>query len=74
MNTKKYMSITDASQAIAIRDLQDLAERNILIPTGDRRSTPYTINLSQDSQQPGKRLVAPHDSDEFHPLRRESDV
>ncbi|MDF0673769.1 MAG: hypothetical protein P0120_05425 [Nitrospira sp.] len=31
--------------ATATRDLQDLAEENILIPTGSGRSTHYKINL-----------------------------
>ncbi len=34
-----------ASKATATRDLQNLAEKNILIPTGGGRSTHYKINL-----------------------------
>ena len=45
MSAKKYMTITGASKATATRDLQDLAEKNILAPTGGGRSTHYTINL-----------------------------
>lgn len=45
MNAKKYMTITGASKATATRDLQDLAEKNILVPTGGGRSTHYRINL-----------------------------
>ncbi len=45
MSAKKYMIITGASKATATRDLQDLAERHILIPTGGGRSTHYQINL-----------------------------
>lgn len=45
MNAKKYMTITGASKATATRDLQDLAEKNILVSTGSGRSTHYRINL-----------------------------
>lgn len=45
MSAKKYMTITGASKATATRDLQDLAEKNILISTGGGRSTHYTVNL-----------------------------
>ena len=45
MNAKKYMTITGASKATATRDLQDLAEKNILVPTGGGRSTHYKVNL-----------------------------
>jgi Fic family protein len=37
MNSKKYMSITQTSKATATRDLQDLAEKNILKPEGEGR-------------------------------------
>jgi len=46
MSTKKYMTITGTSKATATRDLQDLAEKNVLVPTGGGRSTRYAINLS----------------------------
>ena len=45
MSAKKYMTITGASKSTATRDLQDLAEKNILVPTGGGRSTHYRINL-----------------------------
>ncbi len=45
MSAKKYMTPTGASKATATRDLQDLAEKNILVPTGGGRSTHYKINL-----------------------------
>jgi Fic family protein len=45
MSAKKYMTITGASKATATRDLQDLAEKNILVPTGGGRSTHYKVNL-----------------------------
>ena len=45
MSAKKYMTITGASKATATRDLQDLAEKKILAPTGGGRSTHYQIKL-----------------------------
>lgn len=45
MSAKKYMTITGASKATATRDLQDLAEKHILVPTGGGRSTHYQISL-----------------------------
>lgn len=45
MSAKKYMVITGASKATATRDLQDLAEKNILISTGGGRSIHYKIDL-----------------------------
>ncbi len=45
ISAKKYMTITGASKATATRDLQDLAEKHILVPTGGGRSTHYQINL-----------------------------
>jgi Fic family protein len=41
MSAKKYMTITGASKATATRDLQDLAVKHILVPTGGSRSTHY---------------------------------
>ena len=54
MSAKKYVTITGASKATATRDLQDLAERNILIPTGEGRGTRFWTNL----QSHDKRSVA----------------
>lgn len=45
MSAKKYMTITGASKATATRNLQDLAEKHILIPSGSGRSTHYKVNL-----------------------------
>jgi Fic family protein len=39
------MTITGASRATATCDLQDLAEKHILITTGGGRSTHYKVNL-----------------------------
>lgn len=45
MSAKKYMSITGASKSTATRDLQDLADKGVLAPTGGGRSTHYSIKL-----------------------------
>ncbi|HRI38758.1 MAG TPA: Fic family protein [Nitrospira sp.] len=45
MSAKKYMAMTGASKATATRDLQDLAEKGIFVPTGGGRSTHYQIKL-----------------------------
>jgi Fic family protein len=45
MSAKKYMVITGASKATATRDLQDLAEKGIFVPTGGGRSTHYQVKL-----------------------------
>lgn len=47
MTTKKYISITKVSRATAIRDLQDLAEKNIFIPKGAGRNVKYEINFDE---------------------------
>lgn len=44
-SAKKYITITGVSKATATRDLQDLAEKNILVPTGGGGSTSYQISL-----------------------------
>ena len=43
--SQEFQSITGTSKATATRDLQDLAEKHILIPAGGGRSTRYQINL-----------------------------
>lgn len=45
MSAKKYMTITGASKATATRDLQDLADKGIVVPAGGGRSTHYKINF-----------------------------
>ena len=45
MNARKYQSIAKTSKASATRDLQDLVEKQILIPKGGGRSTNYQVNL-----------------------------
>ena len=45
MSAKKYMTITEASKATATRDLQDLADKGIVVPAGGGRSIHYKINL-----------------------------
>ena len=46
MSTKNYILITGTSKATATRDLQDLTEKGVLIPSGGGRSTHYEINLA----------------------------
>jgi Fic family protein len=47
INAGKYGSLTKAAKATATRDLQDLLQKNVLIPfgTGGGRSTSYQLNL-----------------------------
>jgi Fic family protein len=45
MTANKYQSITRASKATATRDLQKLAEMDILIPKGGGRSIHYILNI-----------------------------
>ena len=45
MNAKKYMSITKTSKATATRDLQNLVEARVFVPTGGGRSTSYGIDI-----------------------------
>lgn len=45
MTALKYVSLTKTSRATATRDLQDLAEKNILTPKGEGRSRSYDLNL-----------------------------
>jgi Fic family protein len=45
MSAKKYMSITGTTKPTATRDLQDLADKGVLIPFGGGRSTRYRIEL-----------------------------
>ena len=49
MNARKYVSIATTSQATATRDLQELAEKRVFIPTGGGRSTRYMLNLGNDA-------------------------
>lgn len=45
MNARKYIGITQTSKASATRDLQDLVEKNVFIPSGRGRSFRYELNL-----------------------------
>jgi Fic family protein len=45
MSSKKYISITQTSKATATRDLQDLAEKNILKPEGEGRRRNYQVMI-----------------------------
>ncbi|GAB4045115.1 Fic family protein [Spirosoma litoris] len=46
MNARKYIGISKVSKATATRDLQDLVDKQILIPAGGGRSSRYQLNLS----------------------------
>ena len=43
MTAIKYVSITKTSRATATRDLQDLTQKNILIPSGEGRNRSYNL-------------------------------
>jgi Fic family protein len=45
MNARKYIALTRASKATATRDLQDLAAKGVLLPTGAGRSAGYRMDL-----------------------------
>jgi Fic family protein len=45
MNAKKYMSVAKTSKATATRDLQTLAQLEVLITCGGGRSTHYALNI-----------------------------
>ena len=45
MSAKKYMVITGASKGTATRDLQDLADKGIVVPAVGGRSIHYKVNL-----------------------------
>ncbi|MEH6682307.1 MAG: Fic family protein [Sediminicola sp.] len=45
MNARKYVGIVGTSKATATRDLQDLVEKNILVPVGAGRSARYLLPL-----------------------------
>lgn len=45
LNAEKYISITGTSRATATRDLQDLVEKNMLLKTGELKSTRYYLNI-----------------------------
>lgn len=45
MSARKYIAITQTSKATATRDLQDLVERGIFIPSGAGRSVRYEIKM-----------------------------
>lgn len=45
MTAVKYVSIIKTSRATATRDLQDLTQKNILIPSGEGRNRSYKLNL-----------------------------
>jgi Fic family protein len=46
MNARKYVGISKASKATATRDLQDLVDKQILLPVGGGRSSRYQLNFT----------------------------
>ena len=46
LSAEKYITITNTTPSTATRDLQDLTNKEILLRTGERRHTRYTLNLS----------------------------
>lgn len=51
LSAEKYISITRTSRATATRDLQDLVKRNILIKTGELKSTRYHLNIKSSQKR-----------------------
>ncbi len=45
LTARSYMSLTDASKATATRDLQDLVQKEALLPIGSGRGSRYAIML-----------------------------
>ena len=45
MSARKYVAIAGTSKPTATRDLQDLVEKKVLVPSGGGRSTHYQLNL-----------------------------
>lgn len=45
MTARKYLSLAKTSKATATRDLQELAEMNVLVPQGSGRSVHYFVNF-----------------------------
>ena len=50
MTTRKYISIAKTSRATAVRDLQDLVEKEILSQIGEGRSVRYKINFNKQEK------------------------
>jgi Fic family protein len=46
MSAKKYKVITHTSKSTATRDLQDMVEKGVFVPSGGGRSTRYKVNLT----------------------------
>ncbi|STX27674.1 Filamentation induced by cAMP protein Fic [Legionella beliardensis] len=52
LSAKNYMNITGATIATTTRDLRDLVEKNLLIKTGERKSTRYYLNITISNRNP----------------------
>ena len=48
MNARKYVGISKSSKATATRDLQDLVDKQVLVPVGSGRSSRYQLNLNSE--------------------------
>ena len=46
LSAKNYMSITGTTIATTTRDLRDLVDKNLLIKTGERKSTRYYLKIA----------------------------
>lgn len=46
LSAKNYMSITGTTIATTTRDLRDLVDKNLLIKTGERKSTRYYLKIN----------------------------
>lgn len=46
LSAENYIRITKASRATTTRDLQDLVDKGILVRSGERKSTRYTLNIT----------------------------
>ena len=54
VSADNYSSTTVASPATTTRDLVDLVEKDLLVPTGERRHVRYKLNLPNgETPRPG---------------------
>ncbi|MDD9900636.1 MAG: Fic family protein [Alphaproteobacteria bacterium] len=51
LSAENYISITGTSRATATRDLQDLVEKDVLLKTGELKSTRYQLNVALRGQE-----------------------
>jgi len=53
LSAENYISITGTSRATATRDLQGLVEKNVLLKTGELKSTRYHLNIKAWQKERG---------------------